>query len=69
MYRYRDPQLQVGKNYLYLFEGAPWDDINLGILFCTIEAVYLADHNFNFFKIFRFFKNIFIKFSMNPEKT
>ena len=37
--RYRDSQLQVDHNYSYLFKGTPWDDINVGILFCMKQCI------------------------------
>ena len=56
--RYRDPQLQVGENYPHLFKAAPWDDINFRFYFCN-EVVYPLDHDFIFFRVFRF-KKIFL---------
>ena len=50
-----------------IFKAAPWDDINL-CFFCN-EVVYPPDHDFNFFRLFRFKKIFFINISMNPLKN
>ena len=66
--RYRDPQLQVGENYSYLFKAAPWEDLKFRFLFCN-EVVYPTDHDFIFYGIFRFFQIFFIHTFMNPTVT
>ena len=38
-----------------------WVDINLGLLFCMIEAVYSADHDLIFLQNFQIFKIVFYK--------
>ena len=53
----------------YLFiKAAPWDDIDFCFLFCN-EVVYPADHDFIFYRIFRFFKIFFIHTFKNPTVT
>ena len=48
--------------------AAPWDNINFRFHFCN-EVVYPKDHDFIFFRIFRFLKIFFINISMKPLKT
>ena len=51
-----------------LFKAAPWDDINFRLNFSN-EVVCSPDHDFIFFRVFRFKKIFFINISMNPLKT
>ena len=49
-------------------KGTPWDDINLGIF--LYYAVYPADHDFIYLKMFRFLKtSTFIRILRKPQQT
>ena len=52
----------------YRVKAALWDDINFCFYFCN-EVVYLPDHDFIFFRVFRFLEIFFINIPMNPLKT
>ena len=47
---------------MYFSKAAPWDDINFRFYFCN-EVVYHPDHDFMFFRVFRFFKIFYINIS------
>ena len=49
-------------------KAAPWDDINFRFQFCS-EVLYPPDHDFIFFRVFRFLKIFLINISMKPLKT
>ena len=49
-------------------KAAPWDDINFRFYFWN-EVVYPPDHDFIFFRVFKYKKIFFINISMNPLKT
>ena len=52
---------------LYI-KAAPWDDINFCFSFCN-EVVYPPDHDYIFFRVFRFLQIFLINISMKPLKT
>ena len=47
-------------------KAAPWDNINFCFNFGN-EVVDPPDHDFIFFRVFRFLKIFFINISMNPR--
>ena len=51
-----------------LVKAAPWNNINFRFQYCN-EVVYPPDHDFMFFRVFRFKKIYFSNISMNPIKT
>ena len=58
--------------FLIRFKAAPWDDINFRFKFC-IEVVHPTDHDFIFFRVFRFLQIFFYSHvyesDCNPKKT
>ena len=43
----------IGRGVYIFIKAARWDDINFRFLFCN-EVVYPPDHDFIFFRVFRF---------------